>query len=68
MSYQLQEGSTINVTCACCGKETFSVDVLQGSQEIRCSNTGGWRSSSTLVEFYKDRNGNISMDTRVTDS
>ena len=57
---QLIEGSTINVSCAVCGKETFVVTVMEGAQEVRCTNDTYW---ATKVRFQRAPDGHFSLRT-----
>jgi len=60
MAMQLQEGSVVSVNCAKCGKETFKVTVIQGTQRIRCTEYPGY---VTVVSVQKSDKGDVHIET-----
>lgn len=59
---QLQEGSTVPITCAMCGKETFQITLIPGTQKMKCHN---FVNCYTLIELTKDNNDNLILDVKA---
>ena len=59
MAMQLQEGSSIPVICAYCGKETYQIVLMAGIYRFKCSEDRRWH---TKIIIEKDKENNFKID------
>jgi hypothetical protein len=57
---KLIEGSSIEITCAVCGEETFNITLIPGTQRVACTDRPGMK---TVIKVTKDDYDNLNVDT-----